>query len=143
MKKTSSFFIAFGALILLSQCDSAAPLDLSSNSSREKIITELMDNDSYRSEVMYSMQTKYPEAMLTNVLMTAKNNEQIQSDLMDKMMEMCKADSSMFKMMMNKSMAMCNDDQAMCKMMMGAMNANSNVMKNMQDMHGMKMIAKK
>lgn len=143
MKKTSSFFIAFAALILLSQCDSAAPLDLSSNSSRAKIITELMDNDSYRSEVMYSKQTKYPEAMLTNVLMTAKNNEQIRSDLMDKMMEMGKEDASVFKMMMNKSMAMCNEDQAMCKMMMESMQENPNVMKDMQDMHGMKMITKK
>lgn len=143
MKKTSSFFIAFAALILLSQCDSAAPLDLSSNSSRAKIITELMDNDSYRSEVMYSMQTKHPEAMLTNVLMTAKNNDQIRSDLMDKMMEMGKEDSSVFKMMMNKSMAMCNEDKAMCKMMMESMQENPNVMKNMQDMHGMKMITKK
>ncbi|WP_421797905.1 hypothetical protein [Haliscomenobacter sp.] len=143
MKKTSSFFIAFAALILLSQCDTAAPLDLSSNSSRAKIITELMDNDSYRSEVMYSMQTKHPEAMLTNVLMTAKNNDQIRSDLMDKMMEMGKEDSSVFKMMMNKSMAMCNEDQAMCKMMMESMQENPNVMKNMQDMHGMKMITKK
>lgn len=143
MKKTSSFFIAFAAFILLSQCDTAAPLDLSSNSSRAKIITELMDNDSYRSEVMYSMQTKYPEAMLTNVLMTAKNNAQIRSDLMDKMMEMGKKDSSVFKMMMNKSMAMCNEDKTMCKMMMESMQENPNVMKDMQDMHGMKMITKK
>ena len=142
MKKISSFFIAFAALILLSRCESAAPQNLSDNTSREKIITELIDNDSYRQEVMYSMQTKHPDAMLTNVLMTAKTNEQIQSDLMDKMMEMCKTDSSMFKMMMNKSMAMCNNDPAMCKMMMGAMHKNPNVMKNMQDMHGMKMASK-
>lgn len=141
MKKISSFFIAFAALILLSQCDTAAPLDLSSNSSREKIITELMDNDSYRSEVMYSMQTKHPDAMLSNVLMTAQNNEQIQADLMDKMMEMGKTDPSIFKMMMSKSMAMCNDDPALCKLMMEAMNENPNVMKNMKSM-GMKLASK-
>lgn len=57
-----------------------------------------MDNESYRQEVMYSMQTKHPDAMLTNVLMTAKNNEQIQSDLMDQMMEMGRADSSRVQM---------------------------------------------
>lgn len=139
MKKISLFFIAFSALILLSQCESAAPQNLSDNTSRERIINELMDNESYRQEVMYSMQTKHPDAMLTNVLMTAKNNEQIQSDLMDQMMEMGRADSSVFKMMMNKSMAMCNDDPAMCKMMMEAMQANPNVMKSM---NGMKMASK-
>ncbi len=142
MKKISLFFIAFSALILLSQCESAAPQNLSDNTSRERIINELMDNESYRQEVMYSMQTKHPDAMLTNVLMTAKNNEQIQSDLMDQMMEMGKADSSMFKMMMNKSMAMCNNDPAMCKMMMEAMHENPNVMKSMKDMNGMKMASK-
>ncbi|WP_373549410.1 hypothetical protein [Haliscomenobacter sp.] len=139
MKKISSFFIAFAALILLSQCNIEAPQNLSDNTSREKIINELINNDSYREEVMYSMQTKHHDAMLSNVLMTAKNNEQIQSDMMDQMMEMGKADSSMFKMMMGKSMAMCNNDPAMCKMMMGAMHENPNVMKNMRDMHGMKM----
>lgn len=139
MKKISTFFIAFAALILLSQCESAAPQNLSDNTSRERIINELMDNESYRQEVMYSMQTKHPDAMLTNVLMTAKNNEQIQSDLMDQMMEMGRADSSVFKMMMNKSMAMCNNDPAMCKMMMEAMQSNPNVMKSM---NGMKMASK-
>ena len=61
---------------------------------------------------------------------------------MDQMMEMGKADSSMFKMMMNKSMAMCNNDPAMCKMMMEAMHENPNVMKSMKDMNGMKMASK-
>lgn len=142
MKKISSFFIAFAALILLSQCESASPQNLSDNTSREKIINELLDNESYRQEVMYSMQTKHPDAMLSNVLMTAQNNEQIQADLMDKMMEMCKTDPSIFKMMMGKSMAMCNADQVMCKLMMEAMNENPNVMKNMKDMHGVKMVSK-
>lgn len=141
MKNISSFFIAFAALILLSQCDTAAPQNLSDNTSREKLITELLDNESYRKEVMYSMQTKYPDAMLSNVLMTAQNNQQIQADLMDKMMEMGKTDPSIFKMMMSKSMAMCNNDQAMCKMMMEAMKENPKVMKDMKTM-GMKMASK-
>jgi hypothetical protein len=139
MKKTSTIFIIFAALMLLTQCNSVVPQKLSDATSREKIITELMDNDSYMKEVMYSMQTKHPDAMLTNVLMTAKNNEQMQSEMMDKMMEMCKTDSSMCKMMMSKTMEMCNADQPMCKMMMGAMQSNPNVMKNMKDMKGMKM----
>lgn len=141
MKKISSFFIAFAALFLLSQCDTAAPQNLSDNASREKIITELLDNESYRQEVMYSMQTKHPDAMLSNVLMTAQNNEQIQADLMDKMMEMGKTDPSIFKMMMSKSMALCNDDPALCKLIMEAMNENPNVMKNMKSM-GMKLASK-
>ena len=92
------------------------------------------------------MRTKHGDAMLSTVLVNAKNDQAMQMDMMNSMMSMCKSDTAMCKMMMDKTMEMCDMDQSKCNMMMGSMQSHPNVMKSIQgmcDMKGMKMEPKK
>jgi len=56
--------------------------------------------------------------------------------LMDKMMSMCKDDSSMFKIMVGKTMETCDADSAKCKIMMDSMESHKSVMKSMKGTGG-------
>lgn len=142
MKKATILLLSFAALISFTQCNNSTPEQLCSNAaSRGKIISSLMNNDGYMKEVMDSMRTKHGDAMLSTVLVNAKNDQAMQMDMMNSMMSMCKSDTAMCKMMMDKTMEMCDMDQSKCNMMMGSMQSHPNVMKSIQgmcDMKGMK-----
>lgn len=126
-------------MVLFTQCSSPVPEKICDNTaSRGRIISELMSNDTYMSEVMDSMKTKHQGAMMTTVFDNAKGDNQMQSDMMNNMMEMCKMDSSMCKMMMDKTMEMCDADSTKCMMMMNSMQSHPKVMKSMEGMHYMK-----
>lgn len=123
--------LAIAGTISLTQCTTANADNVGNADTRAKVISQLMSNDAYINEVMDSMKTKHPHTM-----------DMSSDNMMDKMMDMCKADSAMCKKMMDKTMKMCNDDTAKCKMMMNAMLPHPNVMKAMKgmgDMKGMKM----
>ncbi len=143
MKKIILPLFTFAMLFLLTQCNNPTPDTLCSNvETRGKIISALMNNDVYMNEVIDSMRTKHPDLILSTAFVVVKDNTQMQGNMMDKMTDMCKMDSSMCKMMMSKTMAMCDADQSKCTMMMGSMQSHPNVMKSMQgmcDMKGMKM----
>ena len=123
------------ALLTFTQCNNPAPsATLQQADTRGKTISALMNNDVYMNEVMDSMKTKHGGAM----------SMPMDENMMNKMMEACKANPAMGKMMMDKTMAMCDADSSMCKMMMTSMKAHPNVMKAMEgDMKGMKMDKKK
>ena len=105
--------LSFAALISFTQCNNSTPEQLCSNAaSRGKIISSLMNNDGYMKEVMDSMRTKHGDAMLSTVLVNAKNDQAMQMDMMNSMMSMCKSDTAMCKMMMDKTMEMCDMDQS-------------------------------
>ncbi len=98
-----------------------------------------MNNDAYMAEVMDSMKVKHA---MTGGIDSPKDN--MDMDMMGKMMEKCKTDTAMCKMMMDKTMDMCDMDAAKCKMMMGSMKSHPKSMKSMKDMgmcdmKGMKM----
>ena len=142
MKNVKILLFAVVALMSFTQCENAAPeKSLEKADSRGKTISVLMNNDAYMKEVMDSMKTKHGGGMAMDMPM----NE----DMMNKMMEKCKADPTMCKMMMDKTMAMCDADSSMCKMMMTSMKEHPNMMKSMKgmegmgDMKGMKMDKKK
>lgn len=142
MKNFTILILSFTAMVLFTQCSSPAPEKICDNTaSRGRIISELMNNDTYMSEVMDSMKTKHQGAMMTTVFDNAKGDNQMQSEMMNKMMEMCKMDSSMCKMMMDKTMEMCESDSTKCNMMMNSMKSHPKVkmsMEGMNDMKGMK-----
>lgn len=126
MKKLIIAILAIAGTLSLTQCTTPNTDNVISNAdTRGKVISQLMRNDAYMNEVMDSMKTKHPHMMDMSC-----------DDMMDKMMEMCKADSTMCKKMMGKTMEMCNNDTAKCKMMMNEMKPHHNVMKAMK---GMKM----
>ncbi len=123
--------LAIAGTISLTQCTTANADNVSNADTRAKVISQLMSNDAYMNEVMDSMKTKHPHTM-----------DMSGDNMMGKMMDMCKTDSTMCKKMMDKTMEMCNDDTAKCKMMMNSMLPHPNVMKAMKgmgDMKGMKM----
>ncbi len=126
MKKLIIAILAIAGTLSLTQCTTPNTDNVISNAdTRGKVISQLMSNDAYMNEVMDSMKTKHPHMM-----------DMSGDDMMDKMMEMCKADSTMCKKMMGKTMEMCNNDTAKCKMMMNEMKPHHNVMKALK---GMKM----
>ena len=119
------------ALLTFTQCNNPAPsTTLQQADTRGKTISALMNNDVYMKEVMDSMKTKHGGAMSMDMPMD--------ENMMNKMMEKCKANPAMGKMMMDKTMAMCDADSSMCKMMMTSMKAHPNVMKSMKGMGDMK-----
>ena len=126
MKKATIFLLSLGVLISFTQCNNAAPEKLCDNAaSRVKVISSLMNNDAYMTEVMDSMRTKHPDVMLTTVFVIAKNDKAMQGHMMDKMTDMCKMDTSMSmtKMVVGKTMKMLDECNLDCcttgKMMMG------------------------
>jgi hypothetical protein len=131
------------SVISFTQCNNATPESLSSNAgSRSKLVSMMTSDNAYMNEVMDSMRAKHPDVIMSNVFAVAKNNKQMQGNMMDKMIMMCKTDSTMCKAMMGKTMDMCNADESKCMMMMGSMEARPNVKKSMDgmcDMKGMKM----
>jgi len=146
MKNLAILFLYIAALISFTQC-SNSPNELCTNAaSRGKVISSLMNNEAYMTEVMDSMRTKHPEVILSTVFVLAKSNEQIHEKMMDGMADMCKSNPSTFNTMMGKAMDMCDADSSKRNMMMGAMHSRPNVMKSMEgmcDMKGMNMDDKK
>jgi len=124
MKKITFILLGFAMLFTLTQCDNASSDKLSSNAdSRAKTISALMNNDAYMKQVMDTMRTKHPDAILSAVFIMAKSDKQMQEKMMNKMTEMCKMDTSMTKMVVTKTMNMLNESKLDCcttgKMMMG------------------------
>ncbi len=88
---------------------------------------------------MDSMRTRHPEVILSTLFIIAKDDKQMQENMMDKMAGMCEMDSSVCEMMMGKTMDMADADSSQCSMMMGAMQSHPNVKKAAQkSMCGMK-----
>jgi predicted Zn-ribbon and HTH transcriptional regulator len=135
MKKIILTLFSVAMLFSLTQCNNPTSEKLCSNAdTRGKIISELMNNDSYMNEVMDSMRTKHPDVILSTLFVIAKSDKAMQTEMMNNMMSMCSSDSSMCKMMIGKTMDMCDADQSKCSMMMGSMQSRPNVMKAMQSM---------
>ena len=135
MKKIILLPFAFAMLFSLTQCNNPAPEKLISNTeTRGKIISALMNNDAYMNEAMDSMMIKHPDVILSTVFVLAKNDMHTQENMMDKMTDMCKMDSSMCKMMMGKTMEMCDMDKSKCSMMMGSLKEHPKGMQSMKDM---------
>ena len=123
MKKITFILLGFALLFTLTQCVNASPDKLSSNAdSRAKTISALMNNDAYMNQVMDSMRTKHPDAILSAVFIMAKSDKQMQEMMMNKMTDMCKMDTSMTKMVVTKTMKMLDESKFDCcttgKMMM-------------------------
>lgn len=123
MKKCILVLCVFAILLTLTQCNNASPDKITSDAdSRAKTISVLMNNDAYMNQVMDSMQTKHPDAILSAVFIMANSDNKVQEKMMTKMMEMCKMDTSMTKMMVGKTMKMLDESNLGCcttgKMMM-------------------------
>ena len=112
------------ATITIIGCNNAQNTDktLESTASRGKIISSLVHNHDYMTELMDSMSHSEHLSMMMK-----------KPEMMDNMMEMCKTDSSMCKMMMSKTMDMCDADQGKCNMMSSMMMEHKPMMKCMMD----------
>ena len=124
MKKITLILFAFATLISLTKCNNASPDELGSNADRRaKTISALVNNHAYMNQVMDSMRTKHPDAILSAVFIMAKSDKQMQEKMMNKMTDMCKTDTSMTKMVVTKTMKMLDESKFDCcttgKMMMG------------------------
>jgi hypothetical protein len=123
MKKITLILLAFATLVTLTKCNNASSDELSSNADgRAKTISALMNNDAYMNQVMDSMRTKHPDAILSAVFTMAKSDKQMQEMMMNKMTDMCKMDITMTKMVVSKTMKMLDESNFDCcttgKMMM-------------------------
>lgn len=124
MKKTNLILFSFLILITWIQCKNDSTDTLSSNAdSRAKIISTLLNNDAYMNQVMDSMRTKHPDAILSTIFILAKNDKHMQEGMMDNMMDMCKVDTTTAKMVVTKTMHMLDDLKLDCcttgRMMIG------------------------
>ncbi len=117
MKKLTISLLAVAMIISFTQCSNSSPETLCSNAdTRAKIISSLMNNETYMKEVMDSMQAYHGDGMMNG------------------MMSMCSSDSSMCKSMMGKTMEMCDMDKGKCNMMMDCMKEHPKGMQSMKDM---------
>lgn len=140
LKMVLFLFLSIASLALLTQCNNRSPEKFADDAgSRGKVISVLVNNETYMKEVMDSMSTRHPKDIMSMLLVFAKDNRQMQENMMDKMADMCKMDSSMCKMMMGKTMDMADADSSTCNMMMNSMQSRPNVKKAAQkSMCGMK-----
>ena len=139
MKKIIISLFSLALLFTLTQCNNPTPEKLCSNAeTRGKIISELINNNTYMNEVMDSMRSKHPDVILSSLFAIAKDDKAVQTELMNNMMNMCSSDTSMCKMMMDKTMDMCNTDSSKCSMMMGSMKTHPKMMESMKGMSDMK-----
>ena len=122
--KLNSMILLTAAVFYLSGCSQPNVSDMLLHEDQKKeIYSAILSNDQASSELMDSLMTKHHEQMMMKMHSMMMGDAMMQKDMMDKMMDMCNADSSM------------------CKMMMGSMQSRPNVMKSMQsmcDMNSMK-----
>lgn len=115
MKKITLILFAFAMVFTLTQCNNTSPDKLSSNAdSRAKTISALMNDDAYMNQVMDTMWTKHPDAILSTVFIMAESDRQMQEKMMNKMTDMCKMDTSMTKMVVTKTMNMLDESKFDC-----------------------------
>ncbi|HNT79583.1 MAG TPA: hypothetical protein PKH65_02790 [Bacteroidia bacterium] len=134
MKKTTNLLL--GAIILLSltQCETpVSDVALRNPETRSSLISSLISNEMYMTELMDSMKSMHPEELMSTVYILMQEKPQMGMDMMDNMMEMCQTDSSISKRMMTKTMEMCSSDESKCNMMSDAMMNHQPAMKCMMD----------
>lgn len=124
MKKITVITFSFLMLFALTKCNNTSPDTLSSNAdTRAKTISALINNEAYMIQVMDSMQTKHPDLFLSNIFIMAKSNSHMQEEMIDKITDSCKGDTTLTKMMVGKTMNMLDESNLDCcttgKMLMG------------------------
>ncbi len=134
MKKITTILFAVTVIFSFTQCSNNSGNEISNADNRAKVITELMDNDTYMKEVMVAMKAKHSDAIASNSFDMMHEDKEMKTKMMGNMMDMCKSDTAMFKMMMGKTMEMCDMDKEKCKMMMGSMKEHPKSMQSMKDM---------
>ena len=78
-------------LFSFTKCNNASSDKLCSNpETRGKVISELMNNDTYMKEVMDSMRKKHPDYILSTVFLMSKDDKKMQANMMDNITNMCK-----------------------------------------------------
>lgn len=135
MKKLEIILFAVVAMFVFTQCTNSSTDTLCSNAdSRAKVISELMDNDTYMKEVMVAMKAKHGDAIASTSMDMMKEDNAMGAKMMGNMMDMCMTDTGMCKMMMTKTMDMCDMDKSKCSMMLGSMKEHPKGMQSMKDM---------
>lgn len=115
MKIITSILLSFLLLLALTQCKNTSPDTLTNNAdSRAKTISALLNNDTYMNQVMDSMRTKHPEAVLAAIFIMAKSDKQVPQKMMAGMVDMCKRDTAMTAMMVSQTMNMLDDSKLSC-----------------------------
>lgn len=92
----------------------------------------MMNDEVYMNHAMDSMRTGHPDVILSTLFIIAKNDKQMQGNMMDKRAGMCEMDSSMCKMKMGKTIDMAEADSAKFNLMMNYMQSHPNVKKAAQ-----------
>ena len=135
MKKLSILVFSISILISFTHCTSPSAEKLCSDAdTRGKILSELMNNKAYMSQVMDTLRTKHTDAILTTSSDMMKSDKVMGGKMMDNMMDMCMSDTGMCKRMMGKTMEMCDMDKEKCKMMMASMQEHPKGIHSMKDM---------
>ncbi len=134
MKKIITIVFAVTAIFSFTQCSNNSGNELSNADNRAKVISQLMDNDAYRKEVIAVMKAKHGDEIASTSCDMMKEDKAMGTKMMGNMMDMCMNDTSMCKMMMGKTMDMCDSDKGKCSMMMSSMKDHPKGMKSMKDM---------
>jgi hypothetical protein len=137
MKKQTLLPILFAATVtFFASCKSNPTADqyMQDDNHRKDVVLVMVHHQPYMTEMIHEMMNN---DSCKQMLMASMMNDPSMKGMdmsMDKMMSMCKGDSSMCKMMMGKTMEMCDTDPAKCKMMMGSMQSHPTIMKSMKGM---------
>lgn len=126
MKKIAIILIGITLLLSLTQCETPiSDVALRNSETRSKLISSLINNEEYMTELMDSMKKIHPEELLSSINIIISENPHLRMKMVNNMMEVSEEDSTMCAMVMDKTMEMCNADAGKCEMM-------SNAMKNHQ-----------
>lgn len=133
MKKimTTSIFVI--TILFFASCNTkhAADESLKDDTHRTKVISTIVKDPTYSKEMIDMMLSDDNcKSMMTQHMI---EHPEMKNKMMDKMMTMCKNDSSMCKMMLNKTMGMCEIDTLMCKRMTNSMKEHLKVMKSVKE----------
>lgn len=99
--------------------------------SRDKMLTSLLEDESYRNEFMSTMKSEYPEEVLVAAHSIGSNDKRLKSDMVNQMVAMCYSDPRTSRMMAGMMMNMCDMDNEICNTMSEMMLNHPGAMKCM------------
>ena len=86
----------------------------SRETNRTEMINTLLENDTYRSEIMEALEKRFPAEILETSFHMSDQNKSMQSEMMNQVIASCYANQNMRHTMMGMTMNMCDMDKENC-----------------------------
>ena len=85
-----------------------------SKSNRTEMISTLLENDTYRSEIIEALGSRFPSEILQSSFQLSDRNKAMQSEMMNQMIASCYTNQNLRRTMMGMTMNMCDIDKESC-----------------------------